>query len=156
MPVQNGKNLKLNSPATSTFSGAKGAKADCITDGASLESSAFFQKSSNAATGTPYILAVDMQKNARISEINLSTRLVNGSEAAYKYTIEGSTDGKSYKMLVDGRQNWQVGFLILNIEDPASYRYLRLRVYGVVNVHKGNSAMWADGIYEFAAFGTPQ
>ena len=77
-------------------------------------------------------------------------------EAAYKYTIEGSTDGKSYKMLVDGRQNWQIGFLILNIEDPASYRYLRLRVYGVVNVHKGNSAMWADGIYEFAAFGTPQ
>ena len=70
-----------------------------------MESSAFFQKSSNAATGTPYILAVDMQKNARISEINLSTRLVNGSEAAYKYTIEGSTDGKSYKMLVDGRQN---------------------------------------------------
>ena len=156
IPVQNGKNLTLNSPATSTVSGAKGAKADCITDGASLESSAFFQKSSNAATGTPYILAVDMQKNARISEINLSTRLVNGSEAAYKYTIEGSTDGKSYKMLVDGRQNWQIGFLILNIEDPASYRYLRLRVYGVVNVHKGNSAMWADGIYEFAAFGTPQ
>ena len=53
-------------------------------------------------------------------------------------------------------KTWQVGFLILNIEDPASYRYLRLRVYGVVNVHKGNSAMWADGIYEFAAFGTPQ
>ena len=82
--------------------------------------------------------------------------IAKDKEAAYKYTIEGSTDGKSYKMLVDGRQNWQVGFLILNIEDPASYRYLRLRVYGVVNVHKGNSAMWADGIYEFAAFGTPQ
>ena len=40
-----------------------------------------------------------------------STRLVNGSEAAYKYTIEGSVDGKSYKMLVDGKQNWQVGLL---------------------------------------------
>ena len=68
---------------------------------------------------------------------------VNGSEAAYKYTIEGSPDGKSYKMLVDGRTNWQVGFLILNVEDPTAYRYLRLRIYGVVNVHKGNSAMWA-------------
>ena len=97
-----------------------------------------------------------MQKKARISEINLSTRLVNGSEAAYKYTIEGSPDGKSYKMLVDGRTNWQVGFLILNVEDPTAYRYLRLRIYGVVNIHKGNSAMWADGIYEFAAFGTPE
>ena len=78
------------------------------------------------------------------------------SEAAYKYTIEGSPDGKSYKMLVDGRTNWQVGFLILNVEDPTAYRYLRLRIYGVVNVHKGNSAMWADGIYEFTALGIPE
>ena len=70
--------------------------------------------------------------------------------------IEGSPDGKSYKMLVDGRTNWQVGFLILNVEDPTAYRYLRLRIYGVVNVHKGNSAMWADGIYEFTALGIPE
>ena len=156
IPVQNGKNLTLNVPVTSAVSGAKGVKADCITDGASLDSSTYFQKSSNATIGTPYMFTVDMQKKARISEINLSTRLVNGSEAAYKYTIEGSQDGKSYKKLIDGRQNWQVGFLILNIEDPTTYRYLRLRVYGIVNVHKGNSATWADGIYEFAAFGTPQ
>ena len=153
IPVQNGKNLTLNVPVTSAVPGAKGVSADCITDGASLDSSTYFQKSSNATTGTPYMFTVDMREKARISEINLSTRLVNGSEAAYKYTIEGSPDGKSYKMLVDGRTNWQVGFLILNVEDPTPYRYLRLRVYGVVNVHKGNSAMWADGIYEFTAFG---
>lgn len=156
IPVQNGKNLTLNVPVTSAVPGAKGVKADCITDGASLDSSTYFQKSSNATIGTPYMFTVDMQKKARISEINLSTRLVNGSEAAYKYTIEGSLDGKSYKMLVDGRTNWQVGFLILNVEDPTAYRYLRLRIYGVVNVHKGNSAMWADGIYEFTALGIPE
>ncbi len=156
IPVQNGKNLTLNTSVKATVPGVKGVKADCITDGADFDSSVYFQKSSNAPTGAPYMFIIDMQKEAKISEINLSTRLVNGSEAAYKYTIEGSTDGKSYKMLVDGRQNWQVGFLILNIEDPTSYKYLRLRVYGIVNVHKGNSAMWADGIYEFAAFGTPQ
>lgn len=40
------------------------------------------------------MFTIDMQKEAVISEINLSTRLVNGSEAAYKYTIEGSRDGK--------------------------------------------------------------
>ena len=156
IPVQNGKNLTLNVPVTAAVPGARGIKADCITDGACTESSAYFQKSSNAATGSPYMFTIDMQKEAVISEINLSTRLVNGSEAAYKYTIEGSRDGKSYKMLVDGKLNWQVGFLILNIEDPSLYRYLRLRVYGVVNVHKNNSAMWADGIYEFAAYGKPQ
>ncbi len=102
-----------------------------------------------------YMFTIDMQKEAVISEINLRQDWLIGSEAAYKYTIEGSR-WKSYKMLVDGKLNWQVGFLILNIEDPSLYRYLRLRVYGVVNVHKNNSAMWADGIYEFAAYGKPQ
>lgn len=156
IPVQNGKNLTLNTPVTATVPGVKGVNAGCITDGADLDSSIYFQKSSNAKVGTPYMFVIDMQKKAQISEINLSTKLVNGSEAAYKYTIEGSLDGKSYKTLVNGRQNWQVGFLILTIEDPAFYRYLRLRIYGIVNVHKGNSATWADGIYEFTAFGTPQ
>lgn len=156
IPIQNGKNLTLNTPVSSMVPGTKGVTPACITDGADLESSIYFQKSSNAPVGNPYILIIDMQKKAIISEINLSTRLVNGSEAAYKYTIEGSSDGKSYKMLVDGRTNWQVGFLILNNEDPTPYQYLRLRVYGVVNVHKGNSAMWADGIYEFTVFGKPQ
>ena len=156
IPIQNGKNLTLNTPVKSMVSGVKGIKADCITDGADLDSSSYFQKSSSSPIGIPYMFVIDMQKEAIISEINFSTRLVNGSEAAYKYTIEGSQDGKSYKKLIDGRQNWQVGFLILNIEDPTTYRYLRLRVYGIVNVHKSNSATWADGIYEFAAFGTPQ
>ncbi len=45
-------------------------------------------------TGAPYMFTIDMQKEAEISEINLSTRLVNGSEAAYKYTIEGSPGWK--------------------------------------------------------------
>lgn len=44
IPVQNGKNLTLNVPVTSAVPGAKGVKADCITDGASLDSSTYFQK----------------------------------------------------------------------------------------------------------------
>ena len=53
IPVQNGKNLTLNMPVTSQVSGAKGVKADCITDGADLNSSDFFQKSSNSPVGAP-------------------------------------------------------------------------------------------------------
>lgn len=155
IPIQNGKNLTLNTSVKSTVTSANGVLSDCIIDGADLNSSAYYRKSSDAPIGTPYTFIIDMQKQAKVSEINFSTRLVNGSEAAFKYTIEGSLNGKKYKMLVDGRQNWQVGFLILNVEDPATYRYLRLRIYDVVNIHKGNSAMWADGIYELAAFGIP-
>ena len=68
---------------TAAVPGAREINADCITDEAFTESSTYFQKSSNAATGSPYMFTIDMQKEAVLSEINLSTRLVNGSEAAY-------------------------------------------------------------------------
>ncbi|MDR1716079.1 MAG: chitobiase/beta-hexosaminidase C-terminal domain-containing protein [Prevotella sp.] len=151
IPVQAGKNLTLNAPATATVASSKEGKAGCITDGASLNSSCYFQGGSY-----PYSLTIDMQKNTKIREINLSTRLVNGSETAYQYTIEGSLDGQNYKTLVDGKDNWQVGFQILPIEDQSIYRYLRLNVLRIINVHNNNSATWADGVYELAAFGMTQ
>lgn len=69
IPVQNGKNLTLNVPVTSAVPGAKGVKADCITDGASLDSSTYFQKSSNATIGTPYMFTVDMQKKLEFQKL---------------------------------------------------------------------------------------
>ncbi len=151
IPVQNGKNLTLNAPVTATVAASKEGKAECITDGADMNSSGYFQ-----AGSYPYSLTIDMQKIAKISEINLSTRMVNGSETAYQYTIEGSPDGQEYTTIVDGTNNWQVGFQILEVEDPSDFRYLRLNVLRVINVHNNNSATWAEGIYEFTAFGTPQ
>lgn len=148
VPVQAGRNLTMNASATATAGNLSGAPAACITDGADMTSSPFYQ-----GNAYPYSLTVDMQKEAVISEINLSTRLVNGSEAAYKFTIEGSRDGKTYEPLVDGNDNWQVGFLILPVNSTSAYRYLRLNVLRVVNVHNGNEAAWAEGVYELAAFG---
>lgn len=153
IPVQNGKNLTSGINVKSTVSGANGVSPNCLTDGAMLDSSFYFKKSSTSATGTPYILSIDMKRMVLLNEINMATCLVNGSEAAYKYTIEGSADGKQYTMLVDGKTNWTVGFLILNIDNRKFVRYLRLRIYGIINVHTGNAAMWTDGIYEFIAFG---
>lgn len=49
------------------------------------------------------MFVIDMQKNAQISEINLSTKLVNGSgKPLTNIQSEGSLDGKSYKTLVNG------------------------------------------------------
>lgn len=154
IPVQNGRNLTQGKPVSAKVVSNKGVKPSSLTDGADLTSSAYFQKSANSPVGTPYMFVIDMQKPSQINEINLSTNLVNGSEAAYKFTIEGSADGEKYTMLVDGRSNWGVGFLVLPVEDKSAYRYIRFRVYGVVGVQKNNAAMWADGIYELAAYGT--
>ena len=111
-------------------------------------SSVYFQNSTY-----PYVLTIDMQKKAKISELNLSTKLVNGSETAYKYTIEGSVDGEHFQTLVDGTDNWQVGFQILPVTDSSAYRYLRLTVLRIINVHNNNPATWADGVYELPAYG---
>lgn len=150
VPVQNGRNLTMNAPASTTTVGANPHTASCITDGADMNSSVYFQSSTY-----PYVLTIDMQKKAKISELNLSTKLVNGSETAYKYTIEGSVDGEHFQTLVDGTDNWQVGFQILPVTDSSVYRYLRLTVLRIINVHNNNPAAWADGVYELTAFGTP-
>lgn len=148
VPVQMGRNLTLGATVVATTTSKNGANPTCITDGADMSSSPYFQ-----GNEYPYALTVDMGRNAEISEINLSTRLTNGSETAYKYTIEGSRDGLNYELLVDGKDNWQIGFLILPVSTTATYRYLRLNVLGAVNVHNGNDAAWAEGVYELAAFG---
>lgn len=150
IPVQAGKNLTLNTPVAATVTSKDGG-ADCITDGANLDSSLYFQGNSY-----PYSLTIDMQEKARICEINLSTRLIGGSETAYKYTIEASADGQNYTTIYDGTNNWQVGFHILEIEDQSVYRYLRLNVLRIINVHNNNSSTWAEGVYELTAFGTPR
>lgn len=155
IPVQNGRILSLNCPVTSAVNGTNGVKAQCINDGAMCESSEYFKKSASSALGKPYMLTLDLQNDANLSEINFATRLVNGSECAYHYTIEGSTDNKKFDMLVDGRTNWGVGFQIHDLAAENPYRYIRLRVYDVVSVRKGNSQQWADGIYELTAYGTP-
>lgn len=155
IPVQNGRTLSLNCPVTAAVRGTNGVQAKCINDGAMCESSEYFKKNSNSALGKPYMFTLDLQDDVKLSEINLATRLVNGSECAYRYTIEGSADNKNYDMLVDGRTNWGVGFQIHDLADGTPYRYVRLRVYDVISVRKGNSQQWADGIYELTAYGTP-
>mgnify|MGYP000685886499 CR=1 FL=1 len=150
VPVQNGRNLTLNAPVSTTTVGANLHTASCITDGADMNSSVYFQNSTY-----PYVLTIDMQKKAKISELNLSTKLVNGSETAYKYTIEGSVDGEHFQTLVDGTDNWLVGFQILPVTDSSVYRYLRLTVLRIINVHNNNPATWADGVYELTAYGMP-
>lgn len=150
IPVQAGKNLTMGAPVTAIGADNVNVNVSSVTDGADLNSSADFKWGD-----FPYSLTVDMKKKAQISEINLSTRLVGGSETAYRFTIEASLDGEKYTKLFDGSNNWKVGFLILNIADQTPYRYLRLNVRNVINVQNGNSAPWADGIFELAAFGTP-
>lgn len=154
IPVQAGRCLTLGRKVTAAIKNGNPASPDCIADGCAFASAPSYRKGSATAVGTPYMLTIDMEKPAAIAEITLATKLVNGSEGAYRYAIEASADNRHYTRIVDGTQNFLTGYQILTPTDTVTpYRYLRLRVYGLTNVNTGASAMWADGILELAAFG---
>ena len=154
IPVQMGKYVSLGKPVKAAVKNGNGYSADCITDGCSTASAPAYKKGSSTSIGTPYMLTVDLGKATPLSEIQLSTNMVNGSEAAYKFIIEASSDGSQFKRIVDGTSNILPGFLVLTPNDTTTaYQYVRIRVYGMTNLNTGSSANWADGILELAVFG---
>ncbi len=146
IPVQSGQNLSLGRPVVDS----QGLDAVAVTDGADLSSSPRVQ---HGTLG--YNLVIDLEQYALISEINLTTREVNGSDAVYRFTLEGSADNENWTELADGSDNNVVGFITNPIVDAGHYRYVRLTVNHIINVHNGQGATWADGILELAVYGTP-
>ncbi|RAV05168.1 hypothetical protein DQG13_04100 [Paenibacillus sp. YN15] len=146
IPVQSGQLLSLGKKATDFL----GLDATAVTDGADLASSPRVQH-----TSLPYSMVIDLEQPSRLSEINLTTRIVTGSDTVYRYTLEGSLDNGTWTQLVDGSANNVSGFVANPVTDTGRYRYVRLTVHNIINVHTGQSAIWADGIIELAVFGTP-
>lgn len=146
IPVQSGQNLSLGKKAVDS----QGLDATAVTDGADLASSPRVQHSSWG-----YNIVIDLERSAQLSEINLTTREVNGSDTVYRYTLEGSMDNANWTVLVDGSANNVAGFVTNPISDEGHYRYVRLTVNNVINVINGQGATWADGIIELSVLGTP-
>ncbi|MGQ4666063.1 OmpL47-type beta-barrel domain-containing protein [Metabacillus halosaccharovorans] len=146
IPVQSGQFLSLGKKVTDS----QGQNATAVTDGADLGASKRVSHNS-----LPYNIVIDLEQSAKLSEINFTTRLVGGSDAVYRYTLEGSMDNKNWTQIVDGSENNVVGFVTNPISDTGHYRYIRLTVNEIINVHNGQGATWADGIIEMAVYGTP-
>ncbi len=102
----------------------------------------------------PFTYEIDLGGECDLSGIDLATRLCNGSEAYYQYIVEGSNDRTEWTKILDESQNTVVGFRSNAVS--GSYRYVRLTVTGVKNVHNNNSAMWASGLVEVKVYGTPK
>ena len=146
VPVQAGRIVSVGKPVTAS-SAAAGSDPAVVTDGSDLAGAGRF-----TAGSYPYDLTVDLGEPTKVVSSQITTRLVGGSETAYKYTLSGSLDGVSFTPIVDKSTNWAVGFL-LDQFDEVEYRYLRFSVTGIVNVQNENPATWADGVIEWALFG---
>ena len=151
--VQPGKKITQGATVSASSADAIYNNLSLINDGADMESSGYFRGGS-----VPYSLYIDLHTAAALKEIHLTTYMVGGSEGAFKYLLEGSTDGENYTTVLDGSGNWQVGFAVGNITVTGAYRYLRFTVNDIRNVSNGDVsiASWADGIIELAIFGGTQ
>lgn len=98
----------------------------------------------------PFTWTVDLESAHRLSRVDISWRLYNGSEAYGEYTVSGSTDGTTWTTLSDRLDNTMVGFTSDSLH--GTWRYVRLDVCKVINIHNGNSAAWAAGLVEVQVY----
>lgn len=88
-----------------------------------------------------------------MTQVDLTTNMVQGSETYYGFNITGSNDGSSFDLLLDQSKNTDVGFVSSLPSKTDSYRYVRINVDSIINTNNGNSATWAAGIGEMTVYG---
>ncbi|MFD5112948.1 family 43 glycosylhydrolase [Streptomyces sp. NPDC058391] len=154
IPVQRGRIVSAGGPANASSLSEDEPGEDLTYEPAKANDGDHVSKENYYKSGTvPFTWEVDLRRACRVDRINITTRLVNGSETYYEYTIDASEDGRVYNALVDESANRIAGFKTHRVTDTARYRYVRLTVTRIVNIHNENTADWARGINELTVFG---
>lgn len=111
VPVQRGRILSQNRP----------------TDYGKNANDGNYKSQWTVDTKWPYSWEVDLGSNRTVSQVQISWRIHNGSEAYYNYIVEGSEDGESYSMLADNSDGYtDYGFTVDNCSGKA--RFVRVTV----------------------------
>lgn len=105
----------------------------------------------------PFWYEVDLGQAYNITQVDLNTRLRQGSESFYTYNVTGSADGKTFSLLADQTNNKDPGFSVSfpgdNGISSTGFRYIRIEVDGIYNNNNGNSATWTAGLHEVTVYG---
>ena len=130
-PVQEGELLSQDRPASASLAAKAEASAAQAVDGS--------YQSSFTAIGDykkwPFYLQIDLERVCSLSNVQTSWYICKGSEGYYTYTVEGSTDGVSWKKLLDHTDknsdtvNSTYGFNSDMLSGEA--RYVRLNVQNI-------------------------
>lgn len=126
---------------------ANGSTEKFANNGVETDAASFF-----VPAKVPFSWDVDLGSSKSITRVHLLTKLVGGSETAYKFNVLGSADGKTWEALADQSKNTVVGFVDVKIEGGKSWRWIRVDVLGIMNVNNGNGADWAKGVLEVTVF----
>ena len=152
IPLQMGTLLSQNKAAMASVAGSKNHEADKAFDG---DYSTFFQSDDKK---WPWSVTSDLGKISQIRNVQISWFLHKGSEAYYKYTIEGSLDGQNWRVLLDRSDDKDTlvsktyGFSSDMMPDVPLARYVRVNVLGAV-LHNNPNNWYAPTLYEVKVYG---
>lgn len=148
VPVQSGRVLSVGQPASAS---ANSGNASLANDGIQDQDANLF-----APGAVPFWWEVDLGADRAVTQVDLTPRQVGGSETYVQYNVTGSSsdgDRETWTTLVDEAANQSPGFRTPAVSDAGKFRYIRVNVHNVINVHNDNEADWAAGLHEVTIYG---
>lgn len=152
IPLQQGTLLSQDRPATSSIAGNADHGEDKAFDGDYATS---FQSDDKK---WPFSVTTDLGTLCKIRNVQISWHIHKGSEAYYKYTIEGSEDGQNWRTLLDRtddkdtRVSKTYGFSSDLLPDSPMARHVRINVRNAV-LHNNPNNWYPPTLYEVKIYG---
>ena len=152
LPLNLGTLLSQNQPATASIAGSKDHEVAKAFDG---DYATFFQSDDKK---WPFSVTTDLGTPSKVRNVQISWHLHKGSEAFYKYTIEGSLDGQEWKVLLDRTDDKNTlvsktyGFSSDLLPDAPSARWVRINVQNAV-LHNNPNNWYPPTLYEVKVYG---
>ncbi|BCM92697.1 hypothetical protein IAD21_04579 [Abditibacteriota bacterium] len=151
-PLTAGQLLSQGRPASASIAGNKDHEVDKAFDGNYATS---FQSDDKK---WPFSVTTDLGTACQVRNVQISWHIFKGSEAYYKYTIEGSMDGQEWHVLLDRTDDKDTtvsktyGFSSDLLPDAPSARYVRINVQKAV-LHNNPNNWYPPTLYEVKVYG---
>lgn len=152
IPLHTGALLSQDRPASSSIPGSKNHDVGKAFDG---DYSTSFQSEEKK---WPFTVTMDLGTVSRVRNVQISWHLHKGSEAYYKYTIEGSLDGKEWRALLDRTDEKDTvvsktyGFSSDMLPDAPLARHVRVNIQRAV-LHNNPNNWYPPTLYEVKIYG---
>ncbi len=152
VPLSSGQLLSQDQPASASIAGNKDHEVGKAFDGNYATS---FQSDDKK---WPFSVTTDLGAPCQVRNVQISWHIFKGSEAYYKYTIEGSLDGQDWHVLLDRTDDKDTtvsktyGFSSDMLSDSPTARYVRINVQKAV-LHNNPNNWYPPTLYEVKVYG---
>ncbi len=141
IPIQKGRILSQSRPVTATNRNEWAAD---VNDGN-------YNTEWVAENQWPQSVTINLEQVYDLSEMQISWRSYNGSEAYYNYTVEASLDGENWETILDRSEGYtDYAFTIDALSGPA--QYVRVNILDT-NPRSGEKDSYSPNMYEIRILG---